>query len=289
MGCPRQPALWCDEHGAEVADVLARLGDYDVILHNHSAGKDSMAALDMLYQHARERGVGDRVTVAHADLGRVEWEGVPDLARAHAERYGLRFEIAAARNGDLLDRVRQRGMWPSPAQRWCTSDLKRGPLVRVITALVAEQRQRLGRRVRVLNVMGMRAQESPARAKLPAVSPNERASNGRREVTDVLPIHDWDEQQVWQRIAASRIADLVHPAYTEHGMGRLSCSLCIFAPRQALVRAARARPALAREYARIEAEIGHTFKHDLSLAEVLAAAEAGEAGEDDDQTIRWAA
>jgi hypothetical protein len=46
-----------------------------------------------------------------------------------------------------------------------TSDFKRGPIRRVITALVAESRAAglTGRQVRVLNIMGHRAEESPQR------------------------------------------------------------------------------------------------------------------------------
>jgi 3'-phosphoadenosine 5'-phosphosulfate sulfotransferase (PAPS reductase)/FAD synthetase len=50
-----------------------------------------------------------------------------------------------------------------------------------------------------------------------------------------LPIHDWTEEQVWQRIRASGVP--YHPA-CDQGMTRLSCSLCVLASRADLVRAA---------------------------------------------------
>ncbi len=63
-----------------------------------------------------------------------------------------------------------------------------------------------------------------------------------------------------------------HPAY-DQGMTRLSCSLCVLASRADLVRAAQLRPELAAEYAELEAEIGHRFRNDLSMAEIITAAE----------------
>ena len=71
-----------------------RLTDYDIILVNYSAGKDSQANLDVVAGAARKAGVLDRLVVAHADLGDAEWDGVPELAAEHAAHYGLRFEIA---------------------------------------------------------------------------------------------------------------------------------------------------------------------------------------------------
>ncbi|MEU0509288.1 phosphoadenosine phosphosulfate reductase family protein [Amycolatopsis sp. NPDC006125] len=118
--------------------------------------------------------------------------------------------------------------------------------------------------------MGLRAEESRARLKKARLSRDEAASSGRRTVDTWLPIHDWTESQVWQRIRASGVP--YHPAY-EQGMTRLSCSLCVLGSRADLVRAAQLRPSLAAEYAELEAEIGHRFRNDLSMAEIIATAE----------------
>lgn len=58
-------------------------------------------------------------------------------------------------------------------------------------------------------------------------------------------------------------------------MPRLSCSFCIFAPKAAALRAGPERPALLAELVEMEQEMGHTFRTDYSLAEVLADIEAG--------------
>lgn len=178
------------------------------------------------------------------------------------------------RDGDLLEQIEQRGMFPDPARRYCTSDQKRAPIHKLYTALTTTSRER--RAVRILSCQGMRAQESPARAKRPEFARDDRASNGRRHVDNWLPIHTWSEDEVWARIHKSRIASLIHPAYGL-GMPRLSCVFCIFAPKAALVLAGKHNPELLQQYVDVEAKIGHKFRVNLSLKQVQEAVEAGEA------------
>lgn len=251
------------------------LADYDVLLVNSSAGKDSQASLDVVVAMARAAGVADRIVVVHADLGDAEWPGVPELAAEHAAHYDLRFEVVSrTRDGQIetiLDRVSRRGMWPSSQQRWCTSDFKRGPIRTVMTKLVAELRESAvtDRPVRLLNIMGLRAEESAARSRRTPYAANEAASNGRRLVDDWYPIFDWPVAKVWQRIAAAGTRP--HPAYA-HGMSRLSCRFCVLASRADLVCSARLNPELAARHAAVEAETGHRFRADLSMAQVIAEA-----------------
>lgn len=238
--------------------------DYDVILVNSSAGKDSQATLDVVFQAASAAGVVDRVVVVHADMGRVEWEGTLELAREQATHYGLRFVSVARGKGDLLSHVESRGKWPGPGNaRFCTSDHKRDQIVKVMTALVKEAG--LDRAVKILNCMGMRAQESPDRAKLNPFAVNRRASNGRREVHDWLPIHGWTEDQVWERIRSAGTRS--HGAYGL-GMPRLSCVFCIYSTRDGLLLAGHHNRGLLEEYVRVEKKIGHDFKHRLPIASV---------------------
>lgn len=251
--------------------AIPNLAEYDRILVNSSAGKDSQASLDVVAEHARAASILDRVVVVHADLGEVEWDGVPELAAEHAAHYGVRFEVVR-RDETILDRVQQRGKWPDAARRWCTSDHKRGPIRTLMTRLVAELRdsgQVADRPVRLLNVMALRAQESAARARRSSYAPNVPASNGRRRVDDWYPIHDWTVQQVWARIAAAGTRP--HPAYAA-GMTRLSCRLCVLASRADLVCSARLNPDLADRYAAVESTIGHRFRQDLSMADIIAEA-----------------
>lgn len=250
------------------------LRDYDVILVNSSGGKDSQAMLDYVAELAVRAGVSDRIVVLHNDLGRVEWPGTAELAREQAKHYGFRFEMRHRSQGLLLEQIRQRGKFPSSAARYCTSDQKRGPGRKFITELVTELGIVDGRQAKVLYCLGLRAQESRGRAKKLRHFVDAVTSSGRREVTIWHPILRWSEAQVWGRIKASGVR--YHWAYDE-GMSRLSCSFCVLATRADLECAARLRPDLAAEYVALEQQIGHRFKADLSMAQVVAAVQAGAA------------
>lgn len=231
--------------------------------------------LDVVVKLAQDAGVLDRVVVVHADLGRMEWQGTRELAEEHAQHYGLRFIAVKRTDGKtLLEHIAERGMWPDAKNRYCTSDHKRAPIRRVMTALTGEKWEPNGRRVRILNCMGLRADESPARAKKEPLEYDETASNQtKREVWNWLPIHDWTVKQVWERIREAGTRH--HPAY-DKGMPRLSCVFCVFAPKSALMIAARENPCLFQEYIQVEVDINHRFRQDLALADVAAALRQGE-------------
>lgn len=238
------------------------LKSYDVILVNSSAGKDSQAMLDLLVEQATAAGVKERLVVVHCDLGRVEWAGTRELAEKQAKHYGLRFEVVSRPQGDLLQQVEARKMWPSSTARYCTSDHKRGQVRKVMTMLADEVRATSKRQAHILNCMGLRADESPARSKKIGFEFDEGASNGRRHVDTWLPIHSWTTEQVWARIKQSGVAH--HPAY-DKGMKRLSCVFCIFAPKAALLIAGSHNRALLDTYVAVETAIGHDFRKGFKL------------------------
>lgn len=265
------------------------LTKYDIIAISSSAGKDSQAMLDYVHRLAMSQGVASRLVVIHADLGEVEWPGTHELAEQQATAYGVRFIVtsriggtarrtgkvykAGDEYGSILDYAERRGSWPDNKNRWCTSEFKRGPILRTYTALAKEWRQRAGekRPCRILDCMGLRADESPARAKKVVFS--ERKRTRTQAIDSWLPIHHWTKEMVWDTIHASQVP--YHYAY-DLGMPRLSCVFCIFAPKAALITAGKANKELLEEYVRIEKKIDHTFRHKFSLAEVLEAVEADE-------------
>lgn len=242
------------------------LASFDIILVNTSAGKDSQTMMRKVALMAELHGVTDRLVAVHADLGRVEWPGTAALAEHHADRYGMRFIKVSRPQGDLLDHIEQRGMFPSSTTRYCTSDHKRGQVRKVMTMLVKELA--LDRPARILNCMGFRRQESPARAKKVAYRYDKPASGAGkvRRVWEWLPILEWTEDEVWADIHASGVD--YHPAYDE-GMPRLSCSFCVLASKSALIRAAQLAPELAQEYVKVERKIGHTFQHGTSIESIV--------------------
>jgi 3'-phosphoadenosine 5'-phosphosulfate sulfotransferase (PAPS reductase)/FAD synthetase len=249
---------------------------------NSSGGKDSQAMLDLVCQRAEAEGVLARVVVVHADLGRVEWQGTREIAQRQAECYKVgKFITVTRQAGDLLNQIEKRGKFPDAARRFCTSDHKRAQVHRVFTHLVKVFRAPLEyattkiRPCRILNCLGMRAEESPRRSKMLPLEPDTAASNGKREVTRWLPLHDWKESQVWERLHSCRSKEHIHYAYAL-GMPRVSCCFCIFAPREALIIAGRHNPELLAEYVRVEKKIGHKFRQNLTMAQVKAAVDAGE-------------
>ena len=246
-----------------------RLADYDLIIVNSSAGKDSQAMLDYVVELADRENVRGRIVVAHADLGRVEWQGTAELAERQAKHYGLRFEKIARPQGDLLDHIEKRGMFPDAKNRYCTSDHKRGQISKIITKAHRESGKQT---FKVLNCLGIRSQESAARAKKVPFENDKRNSTKSRTVDIWYPIFTWTVEQVWQRIRASGVE--YHPAY-DLGMPRLSCVFCVFAPKHALQIAAKHNPELLDEYIRVENKIGHKFRNGFSIAEVKEAAATG--------------
>lgn len=246
------------------------IASYDWVVINSSSGKDSQCMLDVVVNEAIVSGVPlDRLVVVHCNLKRAEWPGALELARDHAAYYGLRFEVVTRPQGDLLQQIEQRGKWPSSSCRYCTSDHKRGQVAKLFTRLQKES----GRHVRILNCMGMRAEESPARSKMVAFENDKRHTSSRRLVDKWLPIHAWKLDQVWER--NNSIGTKHHFAY-DLGMPRLSCVFCIFSPRAALTLGGRHNRELLDEYVAIEERIEHDFRVKLRIAEIKEAIESGE-------------
>lgn len=230
------------------------LASYDILLANISGGKDSRTILRVLVMACITAGVPlSRIVCVFADVGADdEWPGTADIAAEHAAAYGLRFitvcrtvtdpATGRRRQQGLLEYIAHRGLWPDARNRFCTSDLKRGPILTVMTSLVTEARQAgiTSRRVRLLNVMGMRAQESADRRLMAPFSRDQGASNKtRREVDQWLPIHHWTAEEVWADIRASGVP--YHYAY-DLGFPRVSCTLCVLASKSSLIRAAQLFP-----------------------------------------------
>src|SRR5262249_28161656 len=207
---------------------------YDLILINTSGGKDSALTAWYVAQLAEGLGVKSRVHAVHATFPE-EWPGTVDLVKRQCAALGIPLHIVSRGEG-LLDYVERRQKWPSSQARYCTSEFKRAPIAKLITAL-APRRQ--AGRVRVMNIMGMRAAESPARAKRVPVERDARRTNSVRVVDSWLPIFRLSTQEVWALIHQHGLE--MHAAYAA-GMPRLSCCFCIFAPKSALMLAGQLNP-----------------------------------------------
>lgn len=246
------------------------LKDYDVIIINSSAGKDSLCAIFEICRMADEQQFPrDKIVVSHQDLGRMEWEGTKELAKKQADLFGLKMYVTRRRDKNskeetILEYALRRKKWPSNKQRWCTSDFKRGPGSRIVTMLAPEGK--------VLYVFGFRKEESPSRKKKLPFKRDKRLTTKKRTVDEYLPIHEWDMERVWHTIKTNNLP--YHFAY-DLGMPRLSCVFCIFSPFDALVVAGKANPKLLDEYIEVEEKIGHTFRDKFAIKEVRTAIENG--------------
>ena len=93
---------------------------------SHSGGKDSQAMTILLSRIIPH----NRLLAVHAPLGEVEWPGTIKHIEATLP-VGVPLIFAPIPSGKtLLERVEERGLWPSNSARWCISDFKAGPIQR---------------------------------------------------------------------------------------------------------------------------------------------------------------
>lgn len=250
----------------------------------HSGGKDSMA----MYEAVLKLVPADQIRVVHADLGEFEHVGVKDFIRSTIYLENHQPIIAKAflldgspadffglvrRQRKTLDTPtakypnarRETPAWPSSENRFCTSDLKTGPIWREI--------RRDGDHKIVVNCVGIRGQESKSRALKIAqrgtlnINKKNTTKTGTRVAYDWWPIADWSIDEVWAEIAAA--GKEPHPAYA-NGNDRLSCAFCIFGSVNDLRNAAADRPELLAAFAELEIEVRSTMYTNGTLAERIA-------------------
>lgn len=227
---------------------------------SHSGGKDSQA----MYSYVLGLVPAEQIIVIHADLGEIEWPSVQDHIRANIDhplnvvRAGKTFFEMVERRFETKPGVPS---WPSAQYRQCTSDLKRGPIEKFIRHAMKERGSKLA-----VNCIGLRAEESNARAKLQDWRLNPRLSKAGRTVYDWLPIHDWPE--LWVRDRVRSIGQQLFWAYQD-GNKRLSCMFCIMGCDSDLRHAAKVNPKLAQKYIDLEQRTGYTMFASGSLAEKL--------------------
>lgn len=238
----------------QISAEIQRLVDAGALfVSNHSGGKDSQAMLIRLQEQIPAR----QLLVVHASLGAMEWPGALELARDQAAAAGLPFLVAKA-SKTLLQMVERRfesrpevPSWPSASTRQCTSDLKRDPIKREVRRYAKAHGF-----TTVVNCLGLRAQESPGRAKRVELSINKRDTNGVMTWWEWLPIHALQTQEVFDCIRQA--GQVPHYAYAL-GNDRLSCVFCIMGSRKDLANGAKHHPALLNEYHALEQRTGYTM------------------------------
>lgn len=242
--------------------ILALIDQGALFVANHSGGKDSQLMLIELAKIVPLK----QILVVHATLGEFEWHGALEHAKAQADALGVPFLVCHAnwKDGspkDFLGMVEKRAAdkgpgtpcFPSKNNRYCTSDLKRDPILREIRRYVAKSGHKL-----IVNCEGIRAAESDDRAKRQpfAVHEGDKLNAAGRRAWTWLPIFDMPTAAVIPAIRAH--GQEPHPAYAK-GNERLSCVFCFLGSSRDLFNGARNRPELFERYVEAEERLGYTL------------------------------
>jgi 3'-phosphoadenosine 5'-phosphosulfate sulfotransferase (PAPS reductase)/FAD synthetase len=156
------------EYGSDLAFVV-----------NQSGGKDSTRMLGFVRKKFPETPT--YAVMADTGLEHVSPISAADFARARCAEFGLELNMVRNPKRTYLEMVEQRGMFPSPQYRQCTSDLKRGPIDKFIRSLSHKV---------IVNCIGIRSEESSPRSRLSPLTRNEALSTRLRTVYNWLPIFD---------------------------------------------------------------------------------------------------
>ncbi len=305
-GTPPSPAVM-DRLVAKIPippEIQAALERHSPVVINLSGGKDSDAMLYSLEYLLRTRfnypvypDPGAAVHLLHCHLGRNEWPQtlahVQSRARATFGESAL--HILRREQGDLLAQWQERHVrrpevapWSDARNRYCTSDQKASPASKFC-------RHTWPANATVICAIGLRAEESPARARKPVCRLREAASAPTRNrfVYDWLPVFHFTQADVWQAIgysleelAAIRehvarakaagadplavIRDIgfrAHAAYALQAT-RLSCALCTLASRGDLLIGAEYNPDHYRDLVDLEIASGFSFRPGLWIADL---------------------
>jgi 3'-phosphoadenosine 5'-phosphosulfate sulfotransferase (PAPS reductase)/FAD synthetase len=211
-----------------------------------SGGKDSVACALAVARHLDEIGhTGPRVLV-HAELGSIEWrDSLPSCERL-AAHLGWELMVVTRAAGDLIARWRGRWAnnveryrnlkcvklmlpWSTPSMRFCTSELK--------TQVIASALRKRFPVQPILNVTGIRWQESARRSEMPIAKPIAQLERKAAKALAWNAIIDWRLPEV---LSIARDAGLApHVAYAVYGASRVSCAYCIMSKAEDLVAATR--------------------------------------------------
>lgn len=121
---------------------------------------------------------------------------------------------------NIEELIIKKGFPPLQKYRYCTSELK-----------VKNGRDKL-------KLIGVRADESPRRAKLP---PTKLEGKDRY----IYPIYDWTTADIWQYIGKYNLR--YHPLY-DCGYTRVGCVLCPFAPKRQIESEINRYPEIVEKY-----------------------------------------
>lgn len=227
--------------------------DGALFVFNHSGGKDSQAMMIECLRLIPAK----QIVVVHASLGKMEWPGALELAQEQAANANVPFVVAKSHK-TFVEMVTRRyesrpevPSWPSSSTRQCTSDLKRDPIRREVRRYA-----KANGFTKIVNCLGLRAQESSGRAKRPEFKLDSVLSNSVATWYEWLPIHQWTTEEVFSTI--ERAGQKPHYAYAL-GNDRLSCVFCIMGSKGDIQNGAKHHPELLEEFKALERMTGYTM------------------------------
>lgn len=246
--------------------VERRLAAGAAVAVSISGGKDSMAVALAVARHLDAIGHRGPRLLIHSDLGRVEWrDSLPSCQRL-AAYLGWELQVVRRMAGDMLARWEGRWAssvaryealecvklilpWSTPSLRFCTSELKTAIITRALKQRFPEGD--------IVNVVGIRRQESPKRQRMPVAA--EFSALARKRGTGVTwnAIIEWSLEDVLDEILLSGVA--MHEAYTRYGSTRVSCSFCIMSSMHDLLASASCADNRSAYQAMVELEARSTF------------------------------
>lgn len=246
-------------------EIERLLADGAAVALSISAGKDGQAAAIATLRHLDRIGhIGPRLLI-HANLGIIEWpESLPGCER-QAQDLGLELVVLRKPSGGLMERFESRWQanlrryarletvtvvvpWATPRLRYCSSEQKHQPITRYL------RRRFTGG---VINVTGVRREESVARSRCTVADLDAKLSKPGAPFMNWRPIADYSTKDVFDEIREA--GQVPHVAYTRWGLTRTSCRFCIMSSGADLLASSR-NPESAELYRRmVDLEIRSTF------------------------------
>ena len=243
-----------------------------------SGGKDSTVLTLETNRHLDNLGfTGNRVLI-HSDLGEIEHFQSAEICRKLGERLNLHLHIIKPKR-PMIERWQYRwecitnrfinlenvrlSTWASSARnRFCTSESKTSPICRFLKKTYPGQT--------ILNVIGLRRQESRGRAAKPVSQQNNLLTVKTKKTFGITwhPILDYTLEDVF--LTHRQCNFPLHEAYTKFGLSRVSCSFCVLAGEsdlQASLSDERNHPAF-RRIAELEIQTTFSFKDGFWLADL---------------------
>lgn len=242
-----------------------------------SGGKDSQALAHRVCEHLDATAHSGPRLLIHSDLGRVEWRQSLPVCERLATQLGIELLVVRRQAGDMMDRWLSRWdanvaryvnlscvklilPWSTPANRFCTSELK--------SAILARAMRKRFPKGDLISAVGIRREESSTRARMPVWRQDPRTMRRAGVGHTWHPLLTWSRPDVLSYIKGC--GDVLHEAYTIYDSSRVSCAFCVMSSVQDLRAAAScaANEAIYLEMVELEIKSTFSFQADRWLGDV---------------------